>query len=537
MREAVRRLLGEKRPDRRGEVRLDCPFEDHGKSEEPFSVNTRTGKAQCFACGRKFPTLTALAVALEQVSPEEDSAVPDSEPTGNREVPGTILTAEWFWSARGYDPAGPEGVDWGEVEHDGIPFIRIYGHGGLDNFQDRNLTDAGKRYWLPPGGVDLLYFGDSDAPEAWVGEGPMDALALWSAGAPLAVAGLGADGAASEALAFRLRPSRTVFLALDQDLAGYQAAQKARATLPRFGHRVVPLEWDTHKDPGEWWAEDEEGFTAWVRRTREQYSGSDAPYVRALARGERGDLPVYPTGLDRLDALLNGGYRPGIHLLAAEPKAGKSALVQHLARTWAAAGLRVLQNSTELPKRQVWARIAAPLVGEPWTALEDRPDLLAPAMDRGLEDLAKNLRVVNGFTAAEMEHAMQDRDVLLLDYVQAMDEVQDDPRLGVNKLLRALTRLSVEQGKVIIAVSEFGRHAYRKDQRGNRPRIDVSAYKETGRLEYAVQSALHLVRAEGSRVVEGHLAMNTRGKSGRIFLLSDLGMNTFEDYDGDVSGE
>lgn len=523
----VRELIGNRQPGYNGEIRLDCPFENH-KSEKPFSINPNKQTALCFACGRGWG-FQQLEEELNGSKGIDETTIRDTSFDTSTDG-GEERTVEDFWRGRGFDPDTVP-CDYGEVRHGDLRYIRIFGQ-DRSSYQDRALG-PGPKYLTPEGGAGLYYFGDKQSPICGVCEGPLDALALRSAGFKFTVASLGATNAGSEKLAYELLPPRTVVLCLDNDFAGYQATQKAADTLRSYGHKVLLLDIpEPFKDPSEVWANDRDKAIDWVEGFLSNLAKTgDSSYLETMFSGDFEELETFSTGLEQLDGLLKGGYRPGIHLIAAEPKAGKSALVQHLARLWAGRGYKVLQHSTELPKRQIWARIAAPYLDEEWWRIEQNPKI-AKGHERLGEviSLSENLRVLVSTSIDEMVVAAKDCDVVLLDYIQALNEVQDDPRLAINKLIRVLTKMSVEDGKLLIVVSELGRHAYRRDRDGIKPQIGPDSFKETGRLEYACQSALSLLRGEGSELIQMHLMLNTRGNQGKFYVRGHLENNTFEDH-------
>jgi replicative DNA helicase len=337
----------------------------------------------------------------------------------------------------------------------------------------------------------------------------------------------------SDKLAYRLRGKTAIFV-LDRDFAGYSAAKKAPKTYEEFGARTLVQELpnEAGKDPGQWWEKNPDGLREWIAEIRQRWlSEGDIGFVTELFDPSTAQLPTLPTGITELDKLLKGGYAPGLHIVAGEPAAGKSALVQYLTRTWANAGHRVLEVSTELPPRQVWARIISPVVGIDWNELEATPGKFSYVRDNAkVGQLASMISVLGNVSIAEISLAATRYDIIVIDYLQAMSEVQEDPRLAINKLLRELTNLSLNQGKVIILVSEYGRHVYRRNADGSKPTPDKTSYKESGSIEYRAQSALNLVRGEGSKIMEGHLVKNTRGFEGRFFMKVSLESNMFEDY-------
>lgn len=78
------------------------------------------------------------------------------------------------------------------------------------------------------------------------------------------------------------------------------------------------------------------------------------------ARREGDKSPLVSTGLLDLDNALRGGMRPGfVHYLGARPKMGKTALAVQIATSVLLAGLGVVYQTTEVPRRDIVQRVAA----------------------------------------------------------------------------------------------------------------------------------------------------------------------------------
>lgn len=106
-----------------------------------------------------------------------------------------------------------------------------------------------------------------------------------------------------------------------------------------------------------------------------------------------------PTGIEFVDDVTNGGLRPGLHLLAADPGAGKSAFSLFMAASMASRGLRVLFVSLEMDRGQCLARLASLLSTGPgmepfaWSAWE-RMGREAKRRAEAGEDVSADLGIV-----------------------------------------------------------------------------------------------------------------------------------------------
>lgn len=517
------RLTGKER----GDVQVTCPF--HDDRNPSASINFERGLFNCFSCKRGM-TLEQLEEAFGgEEAPESDEPKGDPESEGVSPVTyeaGELLEiGEQFLTDRGFDPdrtvAGEYGVDVG-VDTD--PDSKTYGYlvfwpaGEFEGptFVARNMVDTSRaRYRNSFGSKNLFLVGEDDgrAP-VWMVEGLLDAMSLYALGHQPVVALLGSS--INEQAAFPLR-GRTVFLLLDSDYAGWKGATEVSQTLESVGANPIVLElpegWG--KDANDAYVQDPEGFKAWLTSTEEQYRPNDSKYVRAFF--ESWDpLNMVSTGIPDWDRLLGGGFKSGVHIIGAEPKAGKTSLGLRIARRAAEQDeKRVLYLTYEVSKRQCWAREASSYDKHSWSELEMNSTLASKKTRAAVAQLSKRLRIEPGWTLAQIRHAIDDFDVVVIDYLQRMPSrhKQEAIRHAVDENLAGLSDLARDLDKVIIVISSFGRQSYGK--------VTLQSFKESGGIEYMVQSATGLVSYPHENLLLGSVVANTRGTTGTFWMEVD----------------
>jgi 5S rRNA maturation endonuclease (ribonuclease M5) len=357
---------------------------------------------------------------------------------------------------------------------------------------------------------------DDGRSPVWLVEGVFDALSLRHLGFGPVVPLLGADLDESGAYTFR---GRSVFLLLDADYTGWKAASEIASTLQEVGATPIILELpeDAGKDPNDILVKDPEGLDLWLQETVAQYAPNDQAYISRLMAAPE-PMTIIPTGIPSWDAMLGGGFKPGVHVIGAEPKSGKTSLVLSLlTRAVAEEDKTGLYLSYETPKRQNWMRVASIVDPLSWSKLEDRPTDMQEETANWVAQLARNMRIESGWTSAQITHAIEDFDVVVVDYLQRMpaNYKREMLRHSIGENIAALSDLARDKGKVIIVVSSLPRAEY--------GRITQASFKESGDIEYVVQSATGLINYQAQGKLMGNLILNTRGDTGTFWLDRDLG--------------
>lgn len=251
--------------------------------------------------------------------------------------------------------------------------------------------------------------------------------------------------------------------------------------------------------------------------------------VRKVCKARQsGGLAGLPTGLGELDDCL-GGLQPGLHILAAEPGAGKTALALQIARNVANTAAPVVyasfdespvrlalkalagaaqKNFSELTNGNTDAEAAALL----WERHADELAALSfvPA-DAKLTptDLAEQVR-------GQMDFLEQRSALLIVDYLQPWASshaatARIEIRAAVGEMALALRRIALEHEVPVLVISA--------QNRSGQGSTSMTSLRESSDLEYGADSIMLLAdsgEAHGTGIYgrKLFLAKNRYGRSG-----------------------
>jgi len=232
---------------------------------------------------------------------------------------------------------------------------------------------------------------------------------------------------------------------------------------------------------------------------------------------------VISTGLLPLDELLGGGLESGsVYGLCAPTGMGKTGLAILIART-IAVDQTVVYFSTELPARQVIARVAAQVLRTPWRQLNRlTAESGLPLISQALEGL--RLRVVElrrDTDIVEVLSRVADRDgqppVLVLDYLQhaARRAPTEDRSIAVAGMSDTLTGWARDAKTTAVIVSS------------------VARAKESGDVDFDCSAILFLdtivdgVAPGGTTTARLHIAKSRFGTTGTVGLTFDGAIGLF----------
>ena len=491
-------------PDRNHHV--PCPL--HKSRSATLSVHPGKGVFQCFSCGAK-----GNLAKLFDGAPDAPEEVPCNEvrlenivsPADVRAAAKTFKAERRLGSVKGLDvDVTPGSRTFGYLE---IPDAhgRVAARRRLFPGEPRYLYEAGG-----PGGVCCV-----QAPQArpgtpvWVVEGALDAWALRLAGAQGGVYALGTSDLPA-ALAYALQDYH-VLLALDNDVAGYMGAKRALEECKGTDTPATRVRLRAWKDPGEAWATSGAALGAWVRRHEERLAPDERAYVASLLKGKE-PLLVLPSGVPAVDRAVE--YAPGLHTLQGMTTVGKSSWAIWVAVQAALEGRHVVYVTTELTKRQVWARIASVLSGAPsWVRLEKNLALLKPAAQKQLGILSERVRVLGNRGPRQIENDARAHGahLVVVDYLQRLHGTVVDGDGVTAASLGAVTGelgdLAQEREIVVLAISSINRAGYGDGG-------SLGSAKGSGDIEYFSQSLTSMVRVPGGEKVTFRVEKNTRGEVG-----------------------
>ena len=288
-------------------------------------------------------------------------------------------------------------------------------------------------------------------------------------------------------------------------------------------------------------------------------------YLNDVASGEK--KAFVSTGLENLDDILDGGLvSEGLITIAARPGIGKTVLGLVIAENVAAAGGRVLYESLERSKEQLWSRRVARKSGVSYSKLmsgtfqtDDRLEwqkiieAMSNLSERQLFISSENARV------DDIErHVRQagNLDLIVIDHLGLIipDKVTDSLYLPTTMACHSLKRLAKSTGTPILMLCQLNRaNTGRADKRAT-----LADLRNSGAIEEDSDAVIFLHRdayylppedQPGSwepQTMEVNVAKNRHGRTGAVYMdfvgmLANVrpkeGKKTFEDIDEDVPFE
>lgn len=333
-----------------------------------------------------------------------------------------------------------------------------------------------------------------------------------------------------------------------------------RRLLASFGDSFWKRIHDREIKPGELIAGIEERLN-WVRDQRNKLQTRRlTPLVELFDVGIKQAFEAYAlrqknpdgvfgisSGLRQLDETL-GGFQTGIHVWAAPPGVGKTALMRHLASVAALTGNGALFLSFEEEVETLAFRLmcsnAEPDKLKPKQYLEGHVD------PQGLHDIAKivgpklkNLFLIQGTgatSAAEVKNKIRliksrtgcERVLLIVDYLQhwaSKTQSTKEYRHQVGGLLTDLRSIAIEEKIPALVISSQNRQGYDKP--------GFASLKESGELEYGADTVTFLVDEDEhvggeKRKIRLEVTKNRFGPKGQVQIVFDPETGVFCNYAG-----
>lgn len=260
-------------------------------------------------------------------------------------------------------------------------------------------------------------------------------------------------------------------------------------------------------------------------------------YLNDVSSGEV--KPFISTGLRNLDEILGGGLiSEGLITLAGRPGQGKTVAGLVIAENVAAAGGRVLYESLEMSKEQLWARRVARATGIAYKKLlngkfdvDSERDWKAIA--KATSDLSKRSLYISSTNAklADIErHVRQSGklDLIVIDHLGLIipDKVTDSLYLPTTMACHALKRLAKSTGTPVLMLCQLNRaNTQRQDKRGT-----LADLRNSGAIEedsdaviFIHRDAYYLPPEEQPKpwepqVMEMNVAKNRHGETGAVYM-------------------
>ncbi len=502
-----------------------CPF--HEDTRNSFSINLKKGVGHCFACNEGWKLKEILA-RIEEKEQEEEETVEEDETLILTSLPTDLLekaAAEILGERKVKIPKTMSylvDVDNSSPMYGYMVFSSTFGEQKVGKLVVPLLeSKTHPRYKNLRGSKELFWvtLPEKDSKTVWVTEGLFDALSLHTIGIRGVAASLGSGLSPQQAYSLR---HYNVIICYDSDYAGWNGGKKAVEALNDVGGNGVSLEFPESlgKDLNEALINNVKKLKEWVHNSLHQFKPSDTRYVEQMLSNP-GSVLTISTGIPEWDKLLSGGFRPGLHVIGAAPGQGKSALVVWwLVTQAAAAGLKCLFVTNEIPKLQCWARVASIKDPAPWSNIEVNPLILKEKTKAWLLDLSSRIRIVAGWDVNKIAYAAPEYDVIIVDYLQRIPGVSfgDNKRLAIDSQVEKLANLARDLGKIIIGVSSLNRGAYADP--------GVSGFKETGGIEYIAQSATVFAKSFDGTIA-ATVVKSTRGINGSFFMEANLAHQKF----------
>jgi replicative DNA helicase len=260
-------------------------------------------------------------------------------------------------------------------------------------------------------------------------------------------------------------------------------------------------------------------------------------HYSALAEGsiEAG----WPTRVEKLDAMLNGGLRPGhMVVLAARPKVGKTSFAMEIAISVAEQGLPVLALTQEMSAGELTDRIVSRMGGIDGGHLQTGKlgagewERLTAAVDRGsrlpieIDDQpALTISDIRAKARSTFKASNQRKGgLLVVDYLQltagSSDKGDRNRNNEIEEVSRGIKALAKQLGVCVLALSQLNRKV---EERANK-RPYLGDLRDSGAIEQDADAVIFLwpfkenLKGGALRVVGLDLAANRHGGTGEFGL-------------------
>ena len=260
-------------------------------------------------------------------------------------------------------------------------------------------------------------------------------------------------------------------------------------------------------------------------------------YLKAVSSGEV--KPFLATGLDSLDEMLGGGLvAEGLITLAGRPGQGKTVAALCIAENVAARGGKVLYESLEMSKEQLWARRVSRNSHVPYKKLlngtfEQRDDKDWKAIVNAMSDLSKRNIIINSVNAkmSDIERHVRQAgklDLIVIDHLGLIipDRVTDSLYLPTTMASHALKRLAKSTGTPVLMLCQLNRaNTQRADKRGT-----LADLRNSGAIEEDSDAVIFIHREayylppeqqpppNEPQTMEFNVAKNRHGETGAAYM-------------------
>jgi len=230
--------------------------------------------------------------------------------------------------------------------------------------------------------------------------------------------------------------------------------------------------------------------------------------MQARARGEQPELQL-PTGIETLDALLNGGLpRGNMHIIAGRPSMGKSALARGIAASVNRRGGGVHVITTEDTKRSYVRRQLADdadldlgrltsldLDRLEWGHVVAATDDLM-RRDRWLLDDVRSVSIADIALKVKRHRKTNRTELVVIDYAQLLAAERgvryESREHQVSEIAKKAARLAGDENVVVLLLSQLNRENEKREDK----RPTLADLRGSGELEQAADVVLMVHRPE-----------------------------------------
>lgn len=260
-------------------------------------------------------------------------------------------------------------------------------------------------------------------------------------------------------------------------------------------------------------------------------------YLNELEAGKV--KPFLSTGLPNLDEILGGGLvAEGLITLAGRPGQGKTVAGLVIAENVAAAGGRVLYESLEMSKTQLWARRVARMSGVSYKKLmggtfDMQGEQEWKAIAKATGELSRRNLFINSTNAkmSDIERHVRQAgklDLIVIDHLGLIipDKVTDSLYLPTTMACHALKRLAKSTGTPVLMLCQLNRaNTQRADKRGT-----LADLRNSGAIEEDSDAVIFIHRDAyylppeqqpkpwEPQTMEMNVAKNRHGETGAVYM-------------------
>lgn len=260
-------------------------------------------------------------------------------------------------------------------------------------------------------------------------------------------------------------------------------------------------------------------------------------YLNDLGEGKV--RPFLSTGLPNLDDILGGGMiSEGLITVAGRPGQGKTVAGLVIAENVAAAGGRVLYESLEMSKTQLWARRVARMSGVSYKKLmggtfDMQGEQEWKAIAKATGELSRRNLFINSTNAkmSDIERHVRQAgklDLIVIDHLGLIipDKVTDSLYLPTTMACHALKRLAKSTGTPVLMLCQLNRaNTQRADKRGT-----LADLRNSGAIEEDSDAVIFIHRDAyylppeqqpkpwEPQTMEMNVAKNRHGETGAVYM-------------------